>query len=266
MKTGKNSATAVLVTVFVTGLALAQTPAPAQDFEAVAPPQLRLEPANLDKTTTPEAPQQPQAPAPVDPGNVTSNETADEQMQAIGREMDAGNETASPASSAQQSQDTGISQTTGTGTSVIRSIAALSFVLALILAIYYVLNKYGKKSPLFAGSSLGTILGRVYLSPKAELHFVRVRDRVLVIGVTANGISRVAEFSAALFEETQRAELPAHVDLPAPEISPFAQELRAQSDPEPTQRAVSEEIASLRAELDKARQYFRETSGESGAL
>ncbi|MCC6152269.1 MAG: FliO/MopB family protein [Candidatus Hydrogenedentes bacterium] len=266
MKTGTNSAIAILLATLVAVLAFAQTPAPAQDFEAVAPPQLRLEPANLDKTTTPEAPQQSQLPAPVDSGNVTSNETADEQMQAIGREMAAGSETPPTASPEQQIQDVGTSPGTGTSTSLIRSIAALSFVLALILAIYYVLNKYGKKSPLFAGASLGTILGRVYLSPKAELHFVRIKDRVLVVGVTANGISRVAEFNATLFDETQRAELPAHVDLPAPEISPFAQELRAQSAPEPTQRAVSEEIASLRAELDKARQYFRETSGESGAL
>ena len=187
-----------------------------------------------------------------------------DQLQAIGQAMDTGSEPG--AVEEQQPASTEVRQTPSTGTSLIKSVAALCFVLALILTIYYLVNRYGKKSPLFAGTSLGTILGRVYLSPKAELHFIRVKNRVLVVGVTANEISRVAEFDAAMFEESQPAEIPAHVDLPPPEISTFARELRAQSAPEPTQLAVSDEIASLRAELDKARQYFRETSGESGAL
>ncbi len=264
MKTGTNSAIAIALVAAMAVFAAAQEPAPAQNFEAVAAPQLRLEPAELDKTSTPEEPPKAQtaSPPPVTP---TELPVTREQLQAIGQEMTADDE-ASAAASEQQAAGANVAQPPSTSTSLIKSVAALCFVLALILAIYYVVNRYGRKSPLFAGTSLGTILGRIYLSPKAELHFVRVKNRVLVVGVTANEISRVAEFDAAMFEESQPAEIPAHVDLPPPEISSFARELRSQTSPEPTPRAVSDEIASLRAELYKARQYFRETSGESGAL
>jgi flagellar biosynthetic protein FliO len=266
MKTGTNSAIAVLLAAFVAVCAFPQAPAPAQNFEAVAPPELRLESPELDKTAAPNEPEkQPNAPSAADTAGMTANPTvSNDLLQAIGQAMDTG--TATGGAEQQPPAGTDATQAPSTGTSLMKSVAALCFVLALILAIYYVLNRYGKKSPLFAGTSLGTILGRVYLSPKAELHFVRVKDRVLVVGVTANEISRVAEFDAAMFEESQPAEVPAHVDLPPPQISTFAKELRAISAPEPTQLAVSDEIASLRAELDKARQYFRETSGESGAL
>lgn len=265
MKTGTNSAIAIVLVAATAVFAVAQEPAPAQNFEAVAPPQLRLEPAELDKTSTPEEPPKAQTDAPPAVTPADSPVTS-EQLQAIGQEMAVGDEASAATDSERQPASANTAQAPSTGTSLIKSVAALCFVLALILAIYYLLNRYGKKSPLFAGTSLGSILGRIYLSPKAELHFVRVKDRVLVVGVTANEISRVAEFDAAMFEEMQPAEIPAHVDLPPPEISTFAKELRSQTSPEPTPRAVSDEIASLRAELDKARQYFRETSGESGAL
>ena len=261
MKTGTNSAIAIVLVAATAVFAVAQEPVPAQNFEAVAPPQLLLEPAELDKTSTPDEPPKAQTDAPPAATPVSS-----EQLQAIGQEMTVGDEASAATDSKQQPASANDAQAPSTVTSLIKSVAALCFVLALILAIYYLLNRYGKKSPLFAGTSLGTILGRIYLSPKAELHFVRVKDRVLVVGVTANEISRVAEFDAAMFEETQPAEIPAHVDLPPPEISTFAKELRSQTSPEPTPLVVSDEIASLRAELDKARQYFRETSGESGAL
>ncbi|MCC6795536.1 MAG: FliO/MopB family protein [Candidatus Hydrogenedentes bacterium] len=266
MKTGTNSAIAVLLAAFVAVCAFAQAPAPVQNFEAVPPPALRLESPELDKTAVKE-PQETKGPTVADVAGTSANgPITKEQFQAIQQEVAAGSETTTLESADEQPANTNAAQTPNTGTSLMKSVAALCFVLFLILALYYLLNRYGKKSPLFAGTSLGTILGRVYLSPKAELHFVRVKDRVLVVGVTANEVSRVAEFDAAMFEESQPAEVPAHVDLPPPQISTFAKELRAISAPEATQLAVSDEIASLRAELDKARQYFRETSGESGAL
>jgi len=83
--------------------------------------------------------------------------------------------------------------------SVLKVLLGLCLVVALILLTAYVLKKLGKRTPLFAGSDLAAILGRIYLSPRASLHFVRTGGRVLVVGVTANNISLVAEFDEAAF-------------------------------------------------------------------
>jgi flagellar biogenesis protein FliO len=262
MLTRWSSLTAALL--FAAGMAFAAEQASAPKFEAVPAPQINLQQSDLDKTPTPEAPagqaSDPQAPA-------AQEAWWGELQKGLNQELDKGS--AAPAgddAAAAANAATGADSNQSTSKSLIRGIAALGVVIALILICYAIANKYGKKSPLLAGSSLGQILGRIYLSPKAELHFVRVKDRVLVVGVTANEISRVAEFDAALFMEAQTEKKLETIDATAAPQASFARELRVQSLPEPSARAVSDELASLRAELDKARQFFRETSGEPGAL
>lgn len=248
--------------IVMIGPAFAAEQRPAQTFEAVPAPEIRLQPPNLD-TNTPPAPGAPAEPAP------SPDQPApawwDDLQKGLDRELDSA---AAPNAGAPQAQaQANSSVDTGgrsAGESILRAVAATCVVVALILVCYYLVGRYGKKSPLFAGAALGRILGRVHLSPKAELYFVRVKDRVLVVGVTANEVSRVAEFDAAAFDDAQPAT--ASGDVPAPSHSAFAKELRAQTAPEPTASAVSDELAALKAELDKARQYFRETSGEPGAL
>ncbi|NUM53941.1 MAG: FliO/MopB family protein [Candidatus Hydrogenedentes bacterium] len=234
----------------------------APEFEAVAPPQVILQPPNLDKSTP--ADEEPVSPTPPASDSAADSAVSAEDWAKIQAEIDKGSDTTDQAAE-QPATAAAPVQAPGTGASLLRGTLALCVVLALILVCYYVANRYGKKSPLFAGTTLGKILGRVHLSPKAELYFVKVKDRVLVIGVTQNEISRVAEFDAALFDDAQTAAAPVQ-QHPAPRQVTFANELRAQSLPEATPSAVSEELAALRAELDKARQYFRETSGEPGAL
>lgn len=238
--------------------AYAAEQAPAEAFEAVPPPQVVLQQPDLDKQTPAE--EQPAAPAtPPQTTSGMSPEDWQKVQEEIDKGRDAGGQTAAPTAT-----DTTPAQGPSTGMSFLRGIVALCVVLALILVCYYLVNRYGQKSPLFAGSTLGKILGRVHLSPKAELYFVKVKDRVLVVGVTQNGISRVAEFDADMFEDLQPGAAP--IGQPAPQQLSFANELRSQTKPEPTPSAVSEELAALRAELDKARQFFRETTGEPGAL
>ncbi|MCP4639234.1 MAG: FliO/MopB family protein [bacterium] len=89
---------------------------------------------------------------------------------------------------------------------------ALCLVVAGYLIVYYLLKRFGRRSPLLAGSHLGTLLGRVHLAPRVALHFVRIRDRVLVVGVTPTSISGVGEFDAALFEEADETETAADDD------------------------------------------------------
>lgn len=84
--------------------------------------------------------------------------------------------------------------------SILRGTVALCIVLALVLIAYSLLRRYGRHSPLFAGAHLGTILGRLYLTPRASLHFVRAGGRVLVLGVTPGNISLVADMDGMAFE------------------------------------------------------------------
>jgi len=246
---------------FATMPARAAEQGPKKEFEAVTAPELILQSPDLDRKA-PTGPPQPEAQA-------DSGETPEwwgELKQGIDREMiqaekgSTGGAGATGTATAAGPEEAGRSA----GMSLLRAIAATCIVVALILVCYYLANRYGKKSPLFAGSGLGRILGRVHLSPKAELYFVRVKNRVLVVGVTANEVSRVAEFDAAMFDDAQPAAAPLEKSV-APR-SAFAKELRAQTLPEPTSSAVSDELAALKVDLDKARQYFRETSGEPGAL
>ena len=65
-------------------------------------------------------------------------------------------------------------------------------IIAAILLLYAAARRFGKNSPLLAGASLGKILGRVYLSPKASLHYVETGGRVLLVGVTPTAMSLVA--------------------------------------------------------------------------
>ncbi len=83
---------------------------------------------------------------------------------------------------------------------LLRVFSVLCVVIALILIVTLLLKKFGTRTPLFAGSSLGAVLGKIHLSPRASLHFVRTGGRVLVVGVTQNDISLVSEFDAAAFE------------------------------------------------------------------
>ncbi len=90
----------------------------------------------------------------------------------------------------------------------LQAFAWLCVILCAILVLYYLARRFGKRTPFLAGPTLGTILGRVHLSPRVCLHFVRIRDRVLVVGVTNTNVSRVAEFDAALFDLEPEAPAP----------------------------------------------------------
>lgn len=87
------------------------------------------------------------------------------------------------------------------GRRMAQTVTALFIVLALILLCYWAMRRFGGRTALLAGSSLGSVLGQIHLSSKVSLHFVRVKDRVVVVGATSNAIAPVAEFDAALFRE-----------------------------------------------------------------
>ncbi|GMU93634.1 MAG: hypothetical protein AMXMBFR4_26920 [Candidatus Hydrogenedentota bacterium] len=141
---------------------------------------------------------------------------------------------------------------------IVRGVIALCVVLALILISYYLLGRFGKKTPLFAGAHLGQILGRLYLSPRACLYFVKVKDKVLVVGVTPASISQVAELPAEKFDAAiERKTLPATPQGANSFLTELKSQVNAQAPDE-----VDDEIAALRGDLDRLQRYLQESTRE----
>ncbi len=154
--------------------------------------------------------------------------------------------------------------------SLMRAIFALSVVLALILFVYYGVRKWGRNVPLLAGSSLGTVLGRIHLERGTTLHFLRTGGRVLIVGVNGNAVSLVADFEAAEFESAG-ADSPAELsEAPAP-FNPdsFLEQLQASSRTMESPYSFAnetpiddDEIAALRGDIQRLQRYLREESRE----
>lgn len=168
----------------------------------------------------------------------------------------------------------------GLGT-VLRAISGLFIVIALILLCTYLLKRFGSRTPLLAGSDLGAILGKLYLSPRASLHFVRSGGRVLVIGVTQNNISLVSEFDAAAFEallapqqateptgQAQRAGASSKEKDTASflaHLKASANELRGEpltGDVAQPAQSPDEDIDSLRSDIARLQKYLKDNLRE----
>ncbi|MBN2309317.1 MAG: flagellar biosynthetic protein FliO [Candidatus Hydrogenedentes bacterium] len=80
------------------------------------------------------------------------------------------------------------------------TVVGLCVVLAAILLLARAARRFGARHPTLAGAALGKEIGRVYLNRRLCLHFVRVGDRVLVVGATPTTASRIAELDAAELE------------------------------------------------------------------
>jgi len=146
----------------------------------------------------------------------------------------------------------------------LKAAAALLLVLGLIVLLSYGVRRLGGRSPLLRGLNLGQVLGRIYLTPRASLHFIRAGGRVLVVGVSPNQVSLVAEFDASAFEaeleqEGEEAERPQQTSS----LGSFISHLVARPTPgaaESAQAVSDAEIASLRGDIQRLQEYLRETS------
>jgi len=146
---------------------------------------------------------------------------------------------------------------------LLKMIVSLSFVIALILIIFYFVRKVGKRTSLLAGPELGTVLGRIHLGRGSALHFVRAGGRILVVGVTNNAMSLIAEFDGDAFS------LPAEEPAASGEFNPdqFLEQLRNSSEAMneiPTKHVKDDEIDSLRSDIQRLQEYLREESRDSG--
>ena len=147
-----------------------------------------------------------------------------------------------------------------------RTFSALCVVLALILVLVFLAKKYGKNTPLLAGSDLAKVLGKVYLAPRVSLHFVRTGGKVLIVGVTQSAIAGIAEFDAASFDaETvqgapeELADEPAGTSLDDSFLNQLKANLQGTANTTTALRDEDTDIAALRQDILRLQQYLEDS-------
>lgn len=165
---------------------------------------------------------------------------------------------------------------------ILEVMMALCIVLGLIVLALLFVRRVTSRAPMLGGLGLGRVIGRVYLSPKASLHFVRAGGKVLVVGVTQENVQHIATFEESLFDglndtpEGTQAAAPLTPDQPSPrtERTPFLAQLREQTArlrqpaaPAASARASDPpqgdgEIQDLRGDIERLQRLLREATRE----
>lgn len=141
---------------------------------------------------------------------------------------------------------------------VFQVIFSLVLLCSVIIFGGWALRRFGRHTPLLAGPTLGTVMGRVYLSPRASLHYVRTGGRVLVIGVTQRGIEPVAEFDADTFDAARETPTASPAGAPGAPAD-FLAQLRGQAGRRAAGAAAAgdDDLANLRGEIQQLQEYLR---------
>jgi len=142
-----------------------------------------------------------------------------------------------------------------------RMISALAFVLALILGLYYLTRRFGTKVPVLAGAQLGKVLGKIYLSKDAALHFVQAGGRVLLVGVTPGGVQLVAEFDQSTFDANSEGGQELEDIDPEKFLAHLNQQtsdFNLNKEPDTT----DDDISALRSDIRRLQGYLQEEARE----
>ena len=149
----------------------------------------------------------------------------------------------------------------------LKAVWGLFVALALLSFLVFLLKRYGRSAPILAGANLGKAIGKIYLAPRTHLHFVQIADKVLVVGVTPNAISLLADFDAEAFEAESESAAPpeaAAAGALAPESPGFLDYLRSgvrgPAGSPPEQARDDAEIAALRQDIQRLERYLEEGS------
>ncbi len=140
-----------------------------------------------------------------------------------------------------------------------RALGSLCLVLGLILLLGFAVRRYAARTPLLAGQQLGRVVGKVSLGPRAALHYVRTGGRILVVGVSQNNVTPVAEFEEDAFdpgsaEDARAAGAPSNRH----EFLEALGAATAKGQEEAAAVAEDDELTQLRSDLQRLRHYLRE--------
>jgi len=236
-----------------------------ESFEATeAPPVTLEEPQNLERSGEPVAGAGPESPPPPPPEGAPIPEWWEKAQQSLDRAIDEQTgETAQAADTANESEPGEGDQPSLWG-SLGQGIVSLFVVIALILLCTWAIKRFGARTPLLAGTSLGTVLGKVYLTPKIALHFVKVRNIVLVVGVTPNEVSPIAQLNAALFDDVTQGSTSGHGNNRQMDFLSHLTHETGQSTGAQSTENEDDEITALKGDLARLQKYLQETSRELG--
>lgn len=158
-----------------------------------------------------------------------------------------------------ETRSTAPPQETSVLVSSLRAFGALAVIIAVIILGGAIARKYLPKTPVLAGLRLGQVLGRVHLTPKASLYYVKTGGRVLVVGVTPAGIHLLTEFEGEAFDASlQAAAHPEPADAREAVSPNFLEYLNAAQ--RPARPGADEDIANLRGEIQRLSEFLREAS------
>jgi flagellar biogenesis protein FliO len=143
-----------------------------------------------------------------------------------------------------------------------RACAWLFFLLAAIIFLGYFSRKIARRTPLLAGQRFGTVLGKIYLNPRASLHYVQTGGRILLVGVTQNHMALLTEFDEQAFPDLQEM-----TDVPLQQSQKGKDFLTHLEDNEAAQRTATlatedADLASLRSELQRMQQSMQKGGRE----
>lgn len=140
---------------------------------------------------------------------------------------------------------------------VLQVLFSLLILCGVIVVGGWLFRRFGRNTPLLAGPSLGTIMGRVYLTPRVSLHYVRTGGRVLVVGITQQGIQPVAEFDADTFDAAQADDNTAPAAAP-PSPADFLAQLRGHAaSATGSAGKPDDDLSTLRGEIQQLQEYLR---------
>ncbi len=141
-----------------------------------------------------------------------------------------------------------------------RAFAVLMVLCGVIILGGYLARRYGRRSPLLAGHSLGRVLGTVHLNPKAALHFVETGGRVLVVGLSQGHMALIADLDPESLEAPRAAAGEAEA-APSRPAQSFLELLQAKTA-EPAAKEADEDLASLRGDIQRLQHYLQESLRE----
>ncbi len=240
------------------------------EYEAIPPPQLDLRSGVASETPGETVPEPPGA-EPAEPAAETPAGESDPLMDQVNREL-AARRGATPSS-----EDTppNLPASDARPHSLLQAFAWLLVVIALILLVYYGLQRRTRGGQLRTGTQLAAVLGRIYLSPRMCLHFVRTGGKVLVVGQTQNALSLIASFDEAEFAVSAEPAAQDVADGPAarPEADFFSQlrsnlsrmhrkDVETDSVREPLESIDEDDIAALRGDIHRLQEYLRDSTRE----
>lgn len=252
-----------------------ETAAPVEEYneyESIPPPRVELR-SDVVPDVAGDVPPEPASAEAGESAEPLPVAGADPLLDEVNRELDARRGTSRDAHIAGAENSTADSKPY----SLIKAFAWLLFVLAMILLLYYVLQRRSSGGKLLTGNRLGSVLGRIYLSPRVCLHFVRTGGKVLVVGQSQNALRLIAEFDEAEFaaarEETEAPAESGGEEGQSNASPDFFSQLRAnlaqinrpgeEDAPEPNPPVDEDDIAALRGDIHRLQEYLRDSTRES---